>query len=51
MGLAQADIHLYRARLRRDPDALKESRRLVELHGYLRRVPEILDAEEAAKRW
>ena len=31
--------------------ALTESRRLIEHHGYGRRLPELADAEEAFERW
>ena len=51
MPLFLADIHLYRARLFGDPSALAEARRLIEKHGYGRRLEELADAEEAAKHW
>ena len=58
MPLFMADIHLYRARLffrdaqypwespRKD---LAQARRLIEKHGYGRRMPELVDAENAIK--
>ncbi len=51
MPLHQADVHLHRARLFRDRDALTEARRLIEKHGYGRRLEELADAEEASKHW
>ncbi len=51
MPLYQADVHLHRARVFRDTDALAEARRLIETHGYGRRREELADAEEAAKHW
>jgi len=51
MPLFQADVLLTRARLFRDRAALAEARRLIERHGYGRRVGELADAEEAASRW
>ncbi|MEM9555124.1 MAG: hypothetical protein AAGC60_12790 [Acidobacteriota bacterium] len=45
MPLYLADIHLYRARLFDDRDALAEARRLVEKHGYGRRREELEDLE------
>jgi len=30
---------------------LAEARRLIEKHGYLRRMDELVDAEEASKSW
>ncbi len=61
MPLFQADIRLYRARLFHaatpypwpgGPRAdLAEARRLIEKHGYGRRLPELADAEAAAKLW
>ncbi|MCP3994517.1 MAG: hypothetical protein GY722_05555, partial [bacterium] len=51
MPLFQADVHLHRARLFRDRAALVEARRLIEKHGYGRRVEELADAEAAAKGW
>lgn len=52
MPLHLADTHLYRARLffRDDLEAaredLRQARKLIEKHGYLRRLPELEDAEE-----
>ncbi len=51
MRLFQADIQLYRARLFRDRQALAEARRLIEEHGYGRRLEELADAEGAAVSW
>ncbi len=51
MPLFQADVHLHRARLFHDRDALAEARRLIEKHGYGRRLEELADAEEAAEHW
>ncbi|HEX3530288.1 MAG TPA: toll/interleukin-1 receptor domain-containing protein [Thermoanaerobaculia bacterium] len=51
MPLFQADVLLTRARLFRDRAALAEARRLIEKHGYGRRVEELADAEAAAKGW
>jgi hypothetical protein len=51
MPLHLADVHLYRARLFHDREALKEARRLIERHGYWRRREELGDAEEMAKSW
>ncbi|MEO8379488.1 MAG: hypothetical protein ABI779_07470 [Acidobacteriota bacterium] len=60
MPLFLADIHLYRARLffREAPypwqspqHDLAEARRLIFKHGYLRRLPELEDAEDALKRF
>ena len=60
MPLFLADIHLHRARLlhalkpypwespQRD---LAEAKRLIEKHGYLRRMEELEDAEVTAKAW
>ena len=60
MPLFLADVHLHRARLfhavkpypwnspRTDVAA---ARRLIEKHGYGRRLEELADAEEAAKNW
>ena len=47
MPLYLADIHLYRGRLFKDREALAESRRLIEKHGYLRRLGELEDAERS----
>ncbi len=51
MPLFQADVLLTRARLFRDRAALAEARRLIEKHGYGRRLEELADAEEAAAGW
>ncbi len=51
MPLFQADVHLHRARLFHDRVALAEARRLVEKHGYARRMEELADAEAAAEDW
>ncbi len=51
MPLFQTDVHLHRARLFHDTAALAEARRLIEQHGYGRRLEELTDAEEAAKKW
>ena len=51
MALFLADIALYRARLFRDPQALAQARRLIEAHGYRRRLPELAAAEAAAADW
>jgi tetratricopeptide (TPR) repeat protein len=51
MALFLADIALHRARLFRDPQALAQARRLIEAHHYGRRLPELADAEAAAKGW
>lgn len=40
-----------RARLFRDQDSLAKARRLIEKHGYGRRLEELADAEEASKYW
>jgi len=42
-----ADVHLHRARLFRDKDALAKARALIEKHGYWRRKEELEDAEAA----
>ena len=60
MPLFLADIHLHRARLfgRMNEEEypwespehdLREARRLIEKHGYGRRLPELEDAEAALK--
>ena len=49
MPLYQADILLHRARLFQDKDALVEARRLIEKHGYARRLEELEDAEESLR--
>jgi hypothetical protein len=51
MALHLADCALYRARLFRDRAALTQARRLIESHGYGRRLPELEDAERAAASW
>ena len=51
MPLFQADVHFHRARLFRDPAALAEARRLIEKHGYGRRLEELADADAAAEGW
>ena len=60
MPLFLADVRLHRARLFHavEPypwtswrDDLAEARRLIEKHGYGRRLEELADAEEAAKNW
>jgi tetratricopeptide (TPR) repeat protein len=51
MRLHMADIHLHRARLFHDKDALAEARKLINQCGYHRRDEELADAEEAAKKW
>jgi len=51
MALHLADCALTRARLFRDHTALAEARRLIETHGYGRRLPELEDAEAAAALW
>ena len=49
MPLFLADIALYRARLFGDREALAEARRLIEKHGYDRRLEELTDAEAATQ--
>ncbi len=51
MPLFQADVHLHRAWLFRDRDALIAARRLIEKHGYGRRLEELADAEAASAHW
>jgi hypothetical protein len=51
MRLHLADVHLHRARLCRDRQALAEARRLIEACGYGRRLGELADAEAAAQGW
>ena len=46
MPLFLADIALYRGRMFKDRAALVEARRLIEKHGYGRRLGELEDAEE-----
>jgi hypothetical protein len=48
MRLFMADIHLHRARLFRDQEALKKARALIEQCGYWRRKEELENAEAAA---
>ena len=61
MPLFQADIHLHRSRLffplypaaypwQSPAEDLREARRLIERHGYYRRLPELQDAETALLR-
>ena len=45
MPLCLADIALYRGRMFKDRAALGEARRLIEKHGYGRRLGELEDAE------
>ena len=47
MPLYLADVALYRGRFFRDRSALAEARRLIETHGYGRRLDELADAEAA----
>jgi hypothetical protein len=51
MVLHLADIALTRARLFQDRAALAEARRIIDTHGYGRRLPELQDAEAAAALW
>ena len=51
MRLYMADIHLYRARIFRDREALTQARTLIEQCGYWRRKEELEDAESEAKIW
>ena len=51
MALHLADIALTRARLFHDHTALAEARRLIEAHGYGRRLPELQDTEATAAGW
>ncbi len=51
MRLFLADIHLHRARLFRDAQALGQAREIITKCGYHRRDAELADAEEAAKHW
>jgi len=51
VGLHLADVHLHRARLFRDKEALRQARKLIEECGYGRRKGELEDAEAAAKGW
>ncbi len=45
MALQLADLALTRTRLFADPEALTRARRLIDLHGYRRRLPELAAAE------
>ncbi len=47
MPLILADIHLTRARLFRDREALAQAANLIRTHGYGRRAEELADAERA----
>ena len=49
MPLFLADVALYRGRLFGDREALAEARRLIEKHGYGRRLEELADAEAALR--
>lgn len=51
MKLDLTDIALTRARLFKDRDELAKARALIEECGYGRRLPELADAEAAAKDW
>ena len=51
MRLFMADIHLHRARLFRDKEALKKARALIKECGYWRRKEELEDTERAAVDW
>ena len=51
MRLHLADVHLHRARLFRDRDALARASQLIEECGYGRRRGELEDAERAAAGW
>ncbi|EXJ14095.1 hypothetical protein [Imhoffiella purpurea] len=51
MALHLVDCALTRARLFHDRAALAEARRLIEKHGYGRRLPELENAEAAAATW
>lgn len=51
MPLHLADVHLHRARLFRDRRAPAEARRLIEKHGYGRRLEEMADAEASSRDW
>ena len=51
MPLFLADIALYRARFFHDRAALTEARRLIDKHGYGRRIEEVEALEAAADRW
>jgi hypothetical protein len=49
MPLFMADIHLHRARLFYDQDALAAAQRLIARHAYHRRHPELADAQAASE--
>jgi hypothetical protein len=51
MRLHLADVHLHRARLFGRPDELASARKLIVQCGYLRRIPELEDAERVAAAW
>lgn len=51
MRLHLADVHLHRARIFRDHEALAEAWKLIVECGYGRGIPELEDAEAAAKGW
>ncbi|MEM8993592.1 MAG: SEFIR domain-containing protein [Acidobacteriota bacterium] len=51
MPLFLADIALYRARFFRDRVALSEARRLIDAHGYGRRLQDIEALEAASAKW
>lgn len=51
MRIHMADIHLGRARLFHDRDQLAQARRGIEQSEYLRRQPELEDAESVAGNW
>ncbi|MEY2631817.1 MAG: hypothetical protein RIR00_471 [Pseudomonadota bacterium] len=51
MKLHQADIALHRARLFADRDALTKARTLIKECEYFRRLPELEEAEAAARHW
>lgn len=51
LRLHLADTHLYRARLFKDRAALEKARAVIHACGYGRRLPELADADEAAKTW
>ncbi|MEO1083435.1 MAG: hypothetical protein AAFY88_04270, partial [Acidobacteriota bacterium] len=51
MPLFLADIALYRARFFHDREALAEARRLIDKHGYGRRLKEVEALETASSAW
>jgi hypothetical protein len=51
MRLFMADVRLYRARLFRDREELREARRVIIELGYGRRAGELEDAEHLATLW